>query len=255
MKTTRKTVARLLPLLAILAVLPFAVWSCEDAGDEPDGPTGPYSQYNPELDTPGAAIKVSVKGDTFPGGEFDLMARFTDGDGRAVQGVPLTAQAETGAGNVVKYFTFDVNPSITSAQGHASIHVRIAADCPQGSYQFMVYSAPADSTVAPYARGYAGIKVGEGGVSTVTGVSVIAGPNAVTQFDAASYVARVTTTAGCTPEVQFNFGAGLVPDAGGDLTEGTTWNFVGTFYVRVQARCGTDSWVESDPYPVVVSAP
>jgi len=255
MKTNRKTVARLLPLLAILAVLPFATWSCEDAGDEPDGPTGPYSQYNPEMDTPGATIKVGVKGDTFPGSEFDLMATFTDGDGKPVQGVPLTAQAETGTGNVVTYFTFDVNPSITSAQGKASIHVRIAADCPGGSYQFVVYSAPSNSSVTPYARGFAGIKVGAGGVATVTSVSVIAGPNAVTQFDAASYVARVTTTAGCTPEVQFNFGAGLVPDAGGDLTEGTTWNFVGTFYVRVQARCGTDSWVESDPYPVVVSAP
>jgi hypothetical protein len=255
MKTTGKTVVRLLPLLALLAMLPFAIWSCEDAGDEPDGPTGPFSQYNPEMDTPGAKIKVSVKGETFPGGEFDLMASFTDGDGKPVPGVPLTAQAETGTGNVAKYFTFDVNPSITSAQGKASIHVKIAADCPEGSYQFMVYSAPSNSTVAPYARGFAGIKVGAGGVATVTGVSIIAGPNAVTQGDAASYVASVVATGGCTPEVQFNFGAGLVPDAGGDLTESTTWNFIGTFYVRVQARCGTGSWVESDPYPVVVSAP
>jgi hypothetical protein len=161
MKTTRKTVARLLPLLAILAVLPFAVWSCEDAGDEPDGPTGPFSQYNPEMDTPGAKIKVSVKGETFPGGEFDLMASFTDGDGKPVPGVPLTAQAETGTGNVAKYFTFDVNPSITSAQGKASIHVKIAADCPEGSYRFVVYSAPggAGPVNGPYARGFAGVTV------------------------------------------------------------------------------------------------
>jgi hypothetical protein len=157
MKTTRKTVARLLPLLAILGLLPFATCSCEDAGDEPGGPTGPISQYNPEMDTPGAKIKVSIKGETFPGGEFDLMVTFTDGDGKPAQGVPVTAQAETGTGNVVKYFTFGTNPTIASAQGKASIHVRIAADCPEGSYQFMVYSAPGSGQVAPYARGYAQI--------------------------------------------------------------------------------------------------
>jgi hypothetical protein len=251
MKTTRKTVARLLPLLAMLALLPFATWSCEDAGDEPDDPTGPASFYNPEIDTQGAKIKISVKGETFPGGEFDLMTAFTDGDGKPVQGAPLTARAESGTGNVVKYFSFDVNPTITNAQGKASIHVRIAADCPEGSYNFVVSSSPPAAT----ARGIAQIKVGEGGVATVTSVSVIAGPSSVTQGDNADYVARVTATGGCTPEVQFNFGAGLIPDAGGDLTEGTTWNSVGTFYVRVQARCDTGPWVESAPYQVVVSEP
>jgi hypothetical protein len=251
MKSTRKSVVRLFPMLALIVLLPFANWSCEDAGDEPGGPTGAVSQYYPEMDTQGSGISVSAEGNFNPGGEFDLVVRFTDGDGRPVEGVPVVAQAEGGTGAVVSSFTFDTNPPLTNAAGRCSIPVRISADCTPGSYLFVVYSGP--STGGPTARGYARVKVAAGGDAAVTSVSIIAGPSTVTEGDTASYIASVTATAGCVPEVQFNFGAGLQADADGNFTEEFKWDTVGTFYVRAQARCGTSPWVESAPYQVVVS--
>jgi hypothetical protein len=155
MKTTKKTVARLLPLLALLSLLPFATCSCEDAGDEPAGPTGPSSQYNPEMDYAGAKLVVKAEpGVVGPGDFFDLIATFTDAEGRPVSGVPLTAQVEAG-GVGAENFTFTTNPTMTNQQGRASIRVDISLTCPSGSYSFIVSS----TMPGPRALGQSGITV------------------------------------------------------------------------------------------------
>jgi hypothetical protein len=257
MKATRTTVARLLPLLALLALLPFATWSCEDAGDEPAGPTGPGSQYNPAMDTPGARIKVQTQGEVGPGGEFDLIAAFTDGDGRPVQGIPLTAQAETGTGKVVDYFTFDTNPTITNAQGRASIHVNVSADCPEGSYHFVVSSSPGgDGPVnGPYARGFAGVTVsgvGTAAVSVVTLITTTPTVELVSGLGNAVFSIEATKTDTCTLVITYD-AVGV-----GYAVSGSTYHTgllslpvssTGTLTVQVTGYCS------EDPTETVLSAP
>lgn len=251
MKTTRKTVVRLLPVLAILALLPFATWSCEDAGDEPDGPTGPLSQYNSETDAPGAKIKVTTEGVSGPGGEFDLFATFTDGDGKPVQGVPLTAQAETGTGSVVGYFAFDTNPTTTNAQGRVSIHVEVSADCPEGSYVFRVSSAPPSAT----ARGYAMIKVSGEGTPAVSQVTLTT-TTPVVELDLgtgnAVFSIEATNTDTCTLVITYDaVGVGYslsdAPHSLGLLSLPVT--STGTLTVQVTGYC------TEDPTETIISAP
>lgn len=217
MNTTGKTVARLLPLLVILAVLPFSIWSCTKAGDEPDGPTGPASQYNPEMDTPGAKIAVYVEsGVAHRGVMFALSAAFTDGDGRPVQGIPLTVWAETGTGAVAAYFSFEANPNITDEQGRISTHITPTVDCPNGSYRFVVSSAPGgDGPVnGPFARGYGGVYVGGVVLPPSLDSVTVTGPVANVELDAAGteveFTIAASTTGSCSLVLRCDaVGAGL----------------------------------------------
>lgn len=216
MNTSGKTVARLLPLLAILALLPFSIWSCTKAGNEPEGPTGPGSQYNPEMDTPGAKIAVSVDRDASRGVKSPLAAAFTDGDGRPVPGIPLTVQVETGTGTVAGYFEFEANPNVTDEQGRISTHITPSATCPNGSYTVVVSSAPnGDGPVnGPYARGFAGIYVGGIVLPPSLDSLTVTGPAADVELGPAGtevlFTIAAPTTGSCTLALRCDaVGAGL----------------------------------------------
>lgn len=260
MTASGKSVTRLLPVLALLAVLPFSILSCTKAGDEPEGPTGPGSQYNPELDTPGAKIAVDVDRNVSPGVKFALAAAFTDGDGRPVPGVPLTVQVETGTGNVVGYFQFEANPNITDAQGRISTHLTPAADCPNGSYTIVVFSAPGgDGPVnGPHARGYGGIYVGGAGVAAVTQVTLTTSTPVVVMPGNAVFQVDVVNTSTCTPQITFQAaGAGLAVPAGtaGSALIDLTPTAPGTLVVIAAAYCTETPTqkVYSDPVSVTVN--
>jgi len=269
MNATHKTVARLLPLLAILAVLPFSICSCTKVGDEPEGPTGPASQYNPQMNTPGAKIVVRTEGSSEPGGVFALSAAFTDGDGRPVAGIPLTVQAETGTGNVVGYFTFEANPNVTDAQGRISTHVTVADSCPPGSYTFVVSSAPGGvgPVNGPYARGFGSVYVGAiAGESVSTPSAPTGNANPAPSTSVTYDVAGSQSSFGHAIQYTFNWGdgssTGPVPaDSLGQASAshmfalpatcptGTqTWSY----FVTVQAQCVAHPTVVSPISPRLV---
>jgi hypothetical protein len=231
MKATRTTVARLLPLLALLALLPFATWSCDELEDEPDGPTGPASQYNPEMNATGAGISVKTKDESLPGieyqgGDFALIAVLKDGEGRPMQGVPLTVQAETGEGDITQYFSFDVNPSITNAAGLASFEVIVAANCPPGSYRFVVRSSPGSEPVSgPTAMGFAGIKIQRGSETAITSVTLTSLASSYLVGESANF--SVTASAVNCTTVNISY------DATGPSGFNTTATVPGTSLTRV----------------------
>lgn len=256
MKTTRKTVARLLPLLVLLALGPL---SCTDAGDEPGGPTGPASEYNPEMDYSGASITVTASPSSpSPGESVTVVATYRDGDGRPVSGASLVISSEAGA-----YLTTPANPSLTDGNGRASFVVGLATDTPSGTYSLDVYSQPASPLNGASAVGSVGIEVGGGGVATVALSAVFETVQMAVGY--ASFVATATVTSDCTPVFYYQ--------AGGAGNNTTTWtptgqtenpnyftipisgSVVGTMSVTVRVYCAgnTSAYADSGAVEIAIT--
>jgi hypothetical protein len=207
MKTRLTRDARLLVLFAVLAALPLAIWACSDAGDGPGGPTGPSSKYNPNIDYPGATITTRAEPSSVAApGVVTILAFFKDANGLPVEGVPLTIVAEGGAS---AFFTVQTNPTLTGPNGGASINITVLAECPTGSYGFLIRTQRAWS-----AEGHVGFEVtggGGGGGVTVTSVAIVADQPSVTAGADAFFTITAVAPSGCTAEVQYNaVGAGLL---------------------------------------------
>lgn len=239
-------------LVALAAAFSLQAGGCTKAGDSPGGPTGPPTRYNPDMDYSRAGLSARADRNLVPPGEtFTILATFWDAENRPIEGGPVYVYPEAGPASA-PYFSYATNPTITNAAGKVSILVAVALTAPPGSYTLVVATGP--SVNDAFAKAYVHIRVPAiRGVYTVE----VSGDTSLTQGDTASYLATGTSTAGCNPEVQFNFGAGWIADAGADLEESNTWGTVGTFNVRARARCTgpTTDWVESEPLEVTVAAP
>ncbi|HWR97836.1 MAG TPA: hypothetical protein VN317_05380 [Candidatus Methanoperedens sp.] len=251
--------ARLIALFAILAVLPLAIWACGDAGDGPGAPPAPDpSAY------PGATITASVSSSTVgPGDTFTVLAFFKDANGRPVDGMPLAIFAENGGAD--GYFGYQTNPTLTAANGGASINVTVGADCPEGSYRFVIATYPAAPVNGPQARGYVGIEVSgtAGGTPTVTGITLTTSTPTVTLPNDPVLVATATATPSCTVNFLYQAaGAGLDATFSPSPQPTTgTWLFTldpttaGTLTVLVGAYCiETNDGLWSAPVSITVNA-
>ncbi|HEY6000364.1 MAG TPA: hypothetical protein VI078_13835 [bacterium] len=252
MNTRLKRDARLLVLFAVLAALPLAIWACSDAGDSPGGPTGPSSKYNPNIDYAGATITTRAEPSSITApGVVSILAYFKDANGLPVEGVPLSIAAEGGAS---AYFSAQTNPTLTGPNGGASINLNVLETCPTGSYAFTIYTGRAWS-----AEGHVGFMVtggSGGGTGAVTSVVITSGNQAPLLNATEKYVATVTETCSSGYVLEFNFDDGLGwTIAAADNSVDMQWVASGTFNVIARAKCEGDpdtSFVESDPYPVVV---
>jgi hypothetical protein len=265
MKTTRTSVARLLPLLTLLALLPISPLGCADDGSEVNDPTGPSTQYNPVTDLPGATIALNGNFSVGPGGGFDVIATFRNAAGVAVNGVPLVIRAETGGGAVAGYFSFDTNPTLTDGAGRASIHVNVSATCPRGSYRLVVRTFPAGPVNAPFATAYTGVMVEGVGISIVSSVSLTTSTSSVTLPNNAIFNAVAVAAGTCQLVMEYQAaGAGIGPTSwtslGGPPTDNPklfslTPTSVGTLTVLVRAYCvgNVAGAVTSDSVAVTVA--
>lgn len=260
MKSSKKMTARFLPLLAIFAMLPFALWSCSGSGDAPNAPTGPATQYNPGMDLSGATIVVSAKGNSSPGGEFDLIAAFTNGDGLPVQGIPLWASAESALYGSEVYFGFATNPTLTDENGKASIHVYVSPTCPQGSYRIIVQSFPGGDG-GPTAIGYTGIMVSGEGTAIVTDVTLTTLTSTVVAGNNAVFSVGATMTASCTLNLSYQaVGPGGIAMSDITVSPGLfsiPTSAAGTLVVQATGWCSESPTLRvlSDPVTVTISAP
>ena len=264
MKTKLRRDARLLWLFTVLALLPFAIWACSDAGDAPSAPTGPSTKYNPDIDYPGATITANASPSTVaPGETFGVLATYRDANGIPVEGVPLIIAAENGG--AIGHFGYQTNPTLTDANGTASIHVTVSAGCPEDSYTFVLGTRSSQS-----ARGYVHVKVGGTSSSPlVTGLSVVPQALSVVEGTQAVFLATADATTSCTVRFMYQAaGAGLTIPLR-DAPPGSTnpWLFElpapyapgtlipGTLVVQVRAYCDeTSLGLASDPVSVTVTA-
>jgi hypothetical protein len=175
----------------------------------------------------------------------------------------LVAWAEDGG--AAGSFSYQTNPTLTDADGNASIHVVVSADCPEDSYTFVIATRSAWS-----ARGYAYIHVG--GAPTqpvVTGVTLLPTSLSVVEGTQATFLATVTATPACTVKFQYQAaGAGMnIPLRNAPPGSVNPWLFslpsptapgtlsVGTLTVQVAAYCEeTNTGLVSDPASVSVTA-
>jgi len=232
-------------LVALIAVLPLAIWACEDAGDGPDGPTGPSTQYNPEMDYPGASISAYAADSTVgPGETIRISATIKDANGAPIEGMPLAISAE--AGGAKGYFDYQTNPTLTDANGSASIRVLVSAGCPEDSYTFVIVPVG-----GPAARGYVHVVVsgtGGGGSEAITSVRLETSTPTISRATTpdANFTATPTGTAVCDERYLYQAtGAGLATSwIAYGLCDGfpscnfpvTTTN-TGTLTVQVSAYC------------------
>jgi hypothetical protein len=263
METTLGKKTRLLALAALVAVLPLGIWACEDSGDGPDGPTGPATQYNPQMNYPDATITAKIDGATpvAPGATFGIIATFKDANGLPVEGVPLVIVAEDGGAK--GYFTYQTNPTLTDANGSASIRVLVSAGCPEDSYTFMIMPVRGPQTI-----GYVHVVVsgsGGGGTAIVTGVTLTTSTPSVVGGTPANFVATATATPSCTVRFQYQAAGPGLTITWTDAPSGATnpWLFPltpaavtvnSTLTVQVMAYCSeTGEGIPSSTVNVTVT--
>lgn len=265
MKSTRRSDSRLLALFGVLALLPLAIWACTSAGDGPGAPTGPPTVYNPGMDQAGATIDVVVSDPTVPpGGQIGILATFRDANGRPVHGAPLAVWPEAGDA-AAPYFSYNTNPTLTDANGQASIHINVSATCPNDSYTFVIATYPAGPINGPQARGYAHVVVTGTGANIVTDITLITSTPSITLGQPANFLATAIATPGCAVRMQYqSIGGGLPSGSWLPVTPANInpWGFsltplsTGTLTVVARAYCsGGSTYVVSDPVNVTVGAP
>lgn len=259
MKSTKMKVARFLPLIALLALAPLGPWSCTDAGDEPGSPTGPVTVYDPGRDYTGASVVVETSdGNVDPGETFTITAEYRDASGAAVSGAPLTIGTEAA------YFSTPADPSYTNDAGRVSYQVTAFTDCPSGTYEFAVYTYPATPMYGPSVSGFVTVRVGAGGVTSVTLEAVA---TTVELGLGAPFIATATVSSDCDPIFFYQ--------AGGAGTNTTTWtptgatenpNFftvptagttTGSMAVVVRVYCAgnTSAYAESGTVSITIAGP
>jgi hypothetical protein len=241
MKTSRRIV-KLLPVLALLALAPFMLLNC-DSGDEADGPTGPDSAFHPGVNPQSPGLTAKVYGTPTQGGKFTIVAWYNTAKGTPVEGQEIYIQAEDGTAPAAGYFTFDTNPTVTGANGGASIGVNVDGGTPAGSYTFVLWEGP-----KPDVKAYAHIQVGTSLVASISSVTVTTSTPVITVASGANAIFTVTAAANslCTVNMTYSqLGSAdalvtdaVVPGAGNPRTFPIASPFLaGNLIVTAKAWC------------------
>jgi hypothetical protein len=156
--------------------------------------------------------------------------------------MPLAISAE--AGGAKGYFDYQTNPTLTDANGSASIRVLVSAGCPEDSYTFVIVPVG-----GPAARGYVHVVVSgdvASGSEAVTDVQLNSSTPTVTLGTSANFNATTIATAICTEAYIYQAtGAGLntswltIPACNGmpSCNFSVTPTSTGTLTVQVAASC------------------
>jgi len=252
-----RTTKRFLAAALLLAGLPFI--GCADAGDDGGTPTGPAAQYTPGMDFVGSTISTRTSGEVSQGMRFEILAQFLDGTGMPVEGVPLLAWDEEDG-----CFSFATDPTLTNADGKASIPVFVSPTCLEGSYTITVSTAPVEPLNGPRVDAFVHVYVRSSSVAAVTSISLETTTASVEIPADANFVATALATASCNLRMDYQAaGAGLsiswtslgVPPDNPSLFAVTPTS-AGALTVVVRAYCsGGSTYIVSDPVTVNVTGP
>ncbi len=255
MKSTKRSDARRLALFGLLALLPLAIWAC-DAGDAPGPPTGPATVYNPAMDQTGATITAQASSSTVNAGTtFGISATFKDANGRPVEGAPLGVWPEAGDRSA-PYFSYATNPTLTDANGQASMHIYVVPTCPSDSFTFVVATHP--GLDGPFARALVHVVVRGSGVPIPPGGVTVSTPSTPTG-NVALFVgeAETYTTGGAScnnnDTVEYELSATDQTATGWSTTPSATftWATAGAKSVTARARCQNSPTVVSGASPAL----
>ncbi len=195
-------------LLAAMALIVLPVWGCSDAGDSPAGP-GDGGQNG---DTGESSITATV-GNTEPGGQTAIVGYYRDANGDSVEGVQILASSEGDVsyldteGNVIPYFTFVTNPTLTGADGSFSIDVNVDNFTPAESYTLVVATSPAWS--GPSTTTYLHLKVQGTGSEMISTPTAPTGNSTPTSGVATTYLAKgAESNVGHSLQYSFSWGDG-----------------------------------------------